>query len=111
MTYGYSDSSASDHVIGRNRAFPLMTPPTCRISVPVDNIEDLKEKLNALRLYPNESYDSVIRRLTELARPAEFLTKTILSECYIKRMMTTELLLRKPEDTDVESYCRRYAAD
>ena len=29
--------------------------------------KDLKERLNALKLYPNESYDSVIRRLSELA--------------------------------------------
>ena len=33
--------------------------------------KDLKERLNALRLYPNESYDSVIRRLSELAEDEE----------------------------------------
>ena len=36
---------------------------------------DLKERLNALRLYPNESYDSVIRRLSELAEDEEPLSK------------------------------------
>ena len=36
---------------------------------------DLKERLNALRLYPNESYDSVIRRLSELAVDEEPLSK------------------------------------
>ena len=33
--------------------------------------KDLKERLNSLRLYPNESYDSVIRRLSELAEDEE----------------------------------------
>ncbi len=33
--------------------------------------KDLKERLDALRLYPNESYDSVIRRLSELAEDEE----------------------------------------
>ena len=37
--------------------------------------KDLKERLNALRLYPNESYDSVIRRLSELAEDEEPLSK------------------------------------
>jgi predicted transcriptional regulator len=37
--------------------------------------KDLKERLNALRLYPNESYDSVIRRLSELAVDEEPLSK------------------------------------
>jgi predicted transcriptional regulator len=37
--------------------------------------KDLKEKLNSLRLYPNESYDSVIRRLSELAEDEEPLSK------------------------------------
>ena len=36
---------------------------------------DLKERLNALRLYPNESYGSVIRRLSELAVDEEPLSK------------------------------------
>lgn len=33
--------------------------------------KDLKEKLNTLKLYPRESYDSVIRRLSELAEDEE----------------------------------------
>ena len=37
--------------------------------------KDLKERLNALKLYPNESYDSVIRRLSELAVDDEPLSK------------------------------------
>lgn len=37
--------------------------------------KDLKEKLNALKLHPNESYDSVIRRLSELAEDEEPLSK------------------------------------
>ena len=37
--------------------------------------KDLKERLNALRLYPNESYDSVIRRLSEQAADQEPLSK------------------------------------
>ena len=37
--------------------------------------KDLKERLNALKLYPNESYDSVIRRLSELAEDEEPLSK------------------------------------
>ena len=37
--------------------------------------KDLKDRLNALRLYPNESYDSVIRRLSELAEDEEPLSK------------------------------------
>lgn len=37
--------------------------------------KDLKEKLNSLRLYPNESYDLVIRRLSELAEDDEPLSK------------------------------------
>lgn len=37
--------------------------------------KDLKDKLNSLRLYPNESYDSVIRRLSELAEDEEPLSK------------------------------------
>lgn len=37
--------------------------------------KDLKERLKALRLYPNESYDSVIRRLSELAEDEEPLSK------------------------------------
>ena len=31
--------------------------------------KDLKERLNSLKLYPNESYDSVIRRLSEDEEP------------------------------------------
>ena len=34
---------------------------------------------------------------------AELLTKTLINQCYIKRMMTIELFLRKPVDADVES--------
>ncbi len=37
--------------------------------------KDLKERLNALKLYPNESYDSVIKRLSELAEDEESLSK------------------------------------
>ena len=37
--------------------------------------KDLKERLNSLRLYPNESYDSVIRRLSELAEDEEPLSR------------------------------------
>ncbi len=37
--------------------------------------KDLKDKLNTLRLYPNESYDSVIRRLSELAEDEEPLSR------------------------------------
>ncbi len=37
--------------------------------------KDVKERLNALKLYPNESYDSVIRRLSELAIDDEPLSK------------------------------------
>ena len=37
--------------------------------------KDLKDRLNTLRLYPNESYDSVIRRLSELAEDEEPLSK------------------------------------
>ena len=33
--------------------------------------KDLKDKLNTLKLYPRESYDSVIRRLSELAEDEE----------------------------------------
>lgn len=36
---------------------------------------DLKDRLNSLKLYPNESYDSVIRRLSELAIDDEPLSK------------------------------------
>ncbi|MCW6168967.1 MAG: hypothetical protein LVQ96_03980 [Thermoplasmatales archaeon] len=42
--------------------------------------KDLKEKLNALRLYPNESYDSVIRRLSELAEDEEPLSKDTIEK-------------------------------
>jgi predicted transcriptional regulator len=42
--------------------------------------KDLKERLNALRLYPNESYDSVIRRLSELADDEEPLSKDIIEK-------------------------------
>jgi predicted transcriptional regulator len=31
--------------------------------------KDLKERLNSLKLYPKESYDSVIRRLSEDEEP------------------------------------------
>ena len=37
--------------------------------------KDLKDRLNSLRLYPNESYDSVIRRISELAIDDEPLSK------------------------------------
>ncbi len=37
--------------------------------------KDLKDRLNSLRLYPNESYDSVIRRLSELAEDEEPLSR------------------------------------
>ena len=37
--------------------------------------KDFKERLNSLRLYPNESYDSVIRRLSELAEDEEPLSR------------------------------------
>ena len=37
--------------------------------------KDLKDKLNSLRLYTHESYDSVIRRLSELAEDEEPLSK------------------------------------
>lgn len=37
--------------------------------------KDLKDRLNSLRLYPNESYDSVIRRLSKLAEDEEPLSK------------------------------------
>jgi len=36
---------------------------------------DLKERLNSLKLYPKESYDSVIRRLSELAEDDEPLSR------------------------------------
>lgn len=36
---------------------------------------DLKDRLTSLKLYPNESYDSVIRRLSELAIDDEPLSK------------------------------------
>lgn len=36
---------------------------------------DLKDRLNSLKLYPNESYDSVIRRLSELAIDDEPISK------------------------------------
>ena len=42
--------------------------------------KDLKERLNALRLYPNESYDSVIRRLSELADDEEPLSKDTIEK-------------------------------
>ncbi len=42
--------------------------------------KDLKERLNALRLYPNESYDSVIRRLSELAEDEEPLSKDTIEK-------------------------------
>jgi predicted transcriptional regulator len=37
--------------------------------------KDLKDRLNSLKLYPNESYDSVIRRISELAIDDEPLSK------------------------------------
>ena len=37
--------------------------------------KDLKDRLNSIRLYPNESYDSVIRRISELAIDDEPLSK------------------------------------
>ena len=42
--------------------------------------KDLKERLNALRLYPNESYDSVIRRLSELAEDEEPLSNDTIEK-------------------------------
>ena len=42
--------------------------------------KDLKERLNALRLYPNESYDSVIRRLSELADDEEPLSNDTIKK-------------------------------
>ncbi len=42
--------------------------------------KDLKERLNALRLYPNESYDSIIRRLSELAVDDEPLSKETIEK-------------------------------
>ena len=42
--------------------------------------KDLKERLNALRLYPNESYDSIIRRLSELAEDEEPLSKDTIEK-------------------------------
>jgi predicted transcriptional regulator len=37
--------------------------------------KDLKERLNSLKLYSKESYDSVIRRLLKLAEDEEPLSK------------------------------------
>ncbi|SJK83994.1 DUF7557 family protein [Cuniculiplasma divulgatum] len=42
--------------------------------------KDLKERLNSLRLYPKESYDSVIRRLLELAEDEEPLSKDTIEK-------------------------------
>jgi predicted transcriptional regulator len=36
---------------------------------------DLKERLDSLKLYPKESYDSVIKRLSELAGDDEPLSR------------------------------------
>ena len=59
--------------------------------------KDLKERLNSLRLYPNESYDSVIRRLSELAEDEEPLSRDAIQriEASLKdikegRIYTTE---------------------
>ena len=59
--------------------------------------KDLKERLNSLRLYPNESYDSVIRRLSELAEDEEPLSRDAIEriEASLKdikegRIYTTE---------------------
>ncbi|MEM4835397.1 MAG: hypothetical protein QXS49_04895 [Ferroplasma sp.] len=59
--------------------------------------KDLKERLNSLRLYPNESYDSVIRRLSELAVDEEPLSRETIEriEASLKdikegRIYTTE---------------------
>ncbi|HIH60454.1 MAG TPA: hypothetical protein HA289_05085 [Ferroplasma sp.] len=59
--------------------------------------KDLKERLNSLRLYPNESYDSVIRRLSELAVDEEPLSRETIGriEASLKdikegRIYTTE---------------------
>lgn len=59
--------------------------------------KDLKERLNSLRLYPNESYDSVIRRLSELAEDEEPLSRETIEniEASLKdikegRIYTTE---------------------
>ncbi len=42
--------------------------------------KDLKQRLNRLRLYPNESYDSVIRRLSELAEDEEPLSNDTIEK-------------------------------
>ncbi|MHB1440295.1 MAG: DUF7557 family protein [Cuniculiplasma sp.] len=59
--------------------------------------KDLKERLNSLRLYPNESYDSVIRRLSELAEDESPLSREAIEriEASLKdikegRIYTTE---------------------
>ena len=59
--------------------------------------KDFKERLNSLRLYPNESYDSVIRRLSELAEDEEPLSRDAIQriEASLKdikegRIYTTE---------------------
>ncbi|MHB1810959.1 MAG: DUF7557 family protein [Thermoplasmataceae archaeon] len=59
--------------------------------------KDFKERLNSLRLYPNESYDSVIRRLSELAEDEEPLSRDAIEriEASLKdikegRIYTTE---------------------
>ena len=49
---------------------------------------DLKERLDILRLYPNESYDSVIRRLSELAEDEEPLSKDTIEK--IESLLMTE---------------------
>ena len=48
--------------------------------------KDLKERLNSLKLYPKESYDSIIRRLLELAEDEEPLSKDTIEkiEMYLK---------------------------
>ena len=42
--------------------------------------KDLKERLNSLKLYPKESYDSIIRRLLELAVDEDPLSKDTIEK-------------------------------
>ena len=73
------------HVINIRSKPQLSTYNYTAVETTIQIKKDLKERLNALKLYPKESYDSVIRRLSELAEDEEPLSKDTIEMVEMSR--------------------------